>query len=441
MTTPEKRLVVIVKGNQEGIFGRVVQDLSDLPPKKKTNNGMVEIQYSDTRKGWYWPKTLGDGSAHEQAFKDAQASGELCRLKVETSSSDDDSEVSPPAMRPRPRSTRAAQSVEAPAPAAVAPPPYDYDALGADDLRILTVKRVSFKWAQNQSTARYDRTAPAMRELLRDQEKDPTQWAIIAQHQAPAPKYADQTLSTGLSKGALDADTMKNWLRELRDGKAIEAFQIARQEAPLAIKHTLPTLSGTSTTNAFHFRSAIVKRLGRSATANDVKEAFLDAADELEEAWGERKMVPVGLEEVTVEDLRCSLKVLEVPEPTERQLKDEGGEISEERRVELQCNSTFYAFGLVCRNWSRKVALALGEGVADYAKKWADLKQDHHGNIGSIRDVRAAVAARIRKSRRGLHFSEGSRGEIRNHTLPMRTARKRVHRLAVTSSHLMTWGY
>ena len=97
MATPEKKLVVIVKGQQEGIVGRVVQDLSGLPRKKKPkvserNNGMVEIQYSDTRKGWYWPSALRDGSAHEQAFEKAQKRGELYKLKVETSSSDDDAE-------------------------------------------------------------------------------------------------------------------------------------------------------------------------------------------------------------------------------------------------------------------------------------------------------------------------------------------------------------
>ena len=106
----------------------------------------------------------------------------------------------------------------APAPAAVAPPPYDYDALGADDLRNLTVKRMSFKWAQNQSTTTYERTAPALRKLLRDQAADPSQWAIVAQHEGPAPKHVETTMTAMLTKGLLDADTLNKWLRELTDG-------------------------------------------------------------------------------------------------------------------------------------------------------------------------------------------------------------------------------
>ena len=125
MTTWQDKLVVVVAGRQEGIFGRVVQDLSALPRKKKSKDGLIEIQYSapagerQAKTAWYQAGSLGDGSAHEQAFKDAQASGELYRLKGETSSSDDDSEVSPPATQPHPRSTRG----KAPPPKPEDPPP------------------------------------------------------------------------------------------------------------------------------------------------------------------------------------------------------------------------------------------------------------------------------------------------------------------------------
>ena len=97
--------LVTVKHKTRGVeyllFGRVIQDKSGLAKKKRTKNGMVEMQYSDNESGWYWPSSLGDGSAHEQAFNAAQGRGELYRLEVEReesssdeSSSDDDSAAS-----------------------------------------------------------------------------------------------------------------------------------------------------------------------------------------------------------------------------------------------------------------------------------------------------------------------------------------------------------
>ena len=100
----------------------------------------------------------------------------------------------------------------------------------------------------------------------------------------------------------------------------------------------------------------------------------------------------------------------------------------------------YYACAVTLRNWSRDLAVALGvDGVADYAKKAADLKHDHHGGLGCIRDVSAAVATRIRNGRRGLQFREESRSEIRNNTLAMRRARYLFHRLAVTSGDVLGW--
>ena len=154
-------------------------------------------------------------------------------------------------------------------------------------------------------------------------------------------------------------------------------------------------------------------------------------------------MVPDGLVNVTVENLRSRLEATEA-----RAVRRGGnalGELSEERSQELSCHDMYYACSVTLQNWARELALALDDGcIADYAQKAAQLKDDHNRGLGRILDVRTAVAmvaVRIRNNRRGLLFDERSRSEIRNHTLPMRGGRKRVHRTAVTSSHLMTWGY
>ena len=336
------------------------------------------------------------------------------------------------------------QNVEAPAPApaAVAPEPEDLEALKYADLTNLVTAREARKWAATQKKKyEKDTTSPGMRELLRDQAADPSQWAIVAQHQAPAPKYADETVSKSLTKGRLDADTWAKWMEGLTVGPWREEFESPQKDAPFSLLHTFPTLSGTDAAEASIFRGKLVTRLGRPAEPRDVVEALVDEVDKLEVYWVDGEMVPDGLT-VTVDDLRHRLEVLEAPDLSEAQMHSEPRPISAARRKELECNTMFFACGLKCELWSRDLALALGDdGIADYAKKWADLKQDHHGNIGRIVDVRAAVAARIRNNRRGLLFTEGNRSVIRHHTLPMRTARNRVHRTAVTSSHCMTWGY
>ena len=327
----------------------------------------------------------------------------------------------------------------APAPAAVAPEPEDYNALDKDALESLVLKRRSRAWDQNWRTT-YGDTASAMRDLLRDQAADPSQWGLVAQHRAPAPKYADETVSTGLSRGLLDADTIAKYMGELTKRPPAVSFEEPVKQAATAVLRALPTVKDAK--DATRCRCAIVERLARPATSEDVREVFLDATEALAVAWVERKMVPDGLVDVTVEDLQCRLEAIEAPEPTKAQLRAEPKPVPAVRLNELKCNSMYFACGLILENWSRDLALALDDdGIADYAKKAAQLKDDHNGNIGRIVDVRAAVAASIRQRRGSRLGREAVRSEIRNHTLPMRGARKRVHRAAVTSSHLMTWGY
>ena len=333
-----------------------------------------------------------------------------------------------------------AQNVEAPAPApaAVAPEPEDLDALVYADLTNLVTARMARKWAATQNK-KYEnlKTVPGMRELLRDQAADPTQWDLVRKHQAPAPKYVETGVAYSTVRGAQDGDTWAKWMSALTTEPPTKTFESLQKEARIAISRTLPTLKHST---AGGLREALAERLGRPATPNDVKEVFRDAADDLKGAWDEYEMIPDGYEGVTVEDLWRRLEATEARAMRRSNAADRG-ELSEERTKELGCNDMYYACAATSRDWSRDLALALGDRVEDYAKKAAQFKHDHHGNIGCIRDVRAAVLESIRQRRRGLLFTERSRSEIRNHTLPMRRARKTVHRAAVTSSHLMTWGY
>ena len=139
-----------------------------------------------------------------------------------------------------------AQNVEAPAPAAVAPPPEDYGAVGQFDLKNLVTARKSRAWARTQ-TKNYEDSTSGMRELLQDQAADPSQWDLVAKHRAPAPKYDDRTVSVNASRGELDADTTEKWLRELKAGTAIDAFESPSKEASIAILLTLPTMKDAAT--------------------------------------------------------------------------------------------------------------------------------------------------------------------------------------------------
>ena len=312
-----------------------------------------------------------------------------------------------------------AQNVEAPAPAAVELPVETletYKGLSLEQREELIVKRQSKAWATSQERS-YTHTIASMNELLRDQAVAVP--SVVIAHPAPAPKYAVETAPSGSIKSYLDADTLTKWLRELQTGTAIVAFKKPEKEASTAILLTLPTLKHAA--NATQFRGALVKLLERPATANDVKEAFLDAADELGEAWGDYKMVPDGLT-VTVEDLRCRLGELEAPEVSAAQLRGEPAVLSAERRKELECNSMYYACGLVCRNWGRDLALALREDVEDYAKKAAQLKHDRQNYFHWIRNVTAAVAARLRAERR-RDWNSSNRGERHDNVPKVRDAR------------------
>ena len=282
---------------------------------------------------------------------------------------------------------------------------------------------------------KYDRTQMAMAEMLRDQAAAVP--SVLVDHPAPAPRYTGETVSKSLSRGLQDADTMEKWLRELMAGTAIVTFK-SRKDAPQVMVRALPTIKDGAGNNTY--RQAIVKRLGRPAEPTDIVETILDAVDELEGAWAEYEMVrdPDELG-VTVGDLRRRLAELEAPGVSVAQLKSEPAVISAARRKELECISMFNACGVVLQNWSRDLALALGEGVADYAKKAARFKQDHHGGIGLFKDVRAALLAAHKANKRSCLGREKRRSEIRNNTLPMRRARRMFHRLAVTSGDVLGW--
>ena len=315
-----------------------------------------------------------------------------------------------------------AQNVEAPAPApAVAPEPEDYDELGYDALVNLVSKRKSKKWAAKQKKKyEKDNTSPGMRELLRDQAADSTQWDLVTKHRAPAPKYAEGTVSKSLTKGCLDADTVEKWLYDLKDETAIEAFN-SRKEARIVISRTLPTAKNAAR-GPEKFRSSIAERLGRPAEPADIVAALVDAANVLGDAWDAYEMVPDCYEGVTVDDLRHRLEALEAPEVSAAQLKGEPKPVSAERRTELKCMSMFCECGIECQNWSRKLALALGEGVADYAEKAAQLKRDHQNYFDSIRNVTAAVAARLRADRR-RDWNSSNRGTEHDNVPKVRDAR------------------
>jgi len=330
-----------------------------------------------------------------------------------------------------------AQNVEAPAPApaAVAPEPEDLDALVYADLTNLVTARMARKWAATQNK-KYEnlKTVPGMRELLRDQAADPTQWDLVRKHQAPAPKYVETGVAYSTVRGAQDGDTWAKWMSALTTEPPTKTFESLQKEARIAISRTLPTLKHST---AGGLREALAERLGRPATPNDVKEVFRDAADDLKGAWDEYEMIPDGYEGVTVEDLWRRLEATEAR--AMRRAKHELGELSQERQLELRCNDMYYACSGACEDWSRELALALGEGVADYAKKAVRVKQDHHGCIGKIVDARKAIAARIKAGRRSRLGHEVRRSEIRNNTLAMRRARMLCHRLAVTSGGVLGW--
>ena len=115
------RYVVVERGDihVKGLVGIVIEDKRDK--KKGKGKGQVLVKYSaqlpgsarkeGQKQGWYYQSTLIDGSAHEQAYKDAQKAGKLCRLVVEreeseSDSSSDGSSVSCPAPAPAPAAPR-----------------------------------------------------------------------------------------------------------------------------------------------------------------------------------------------------------------------------------------------------------------------------------------------------------------------------------------------
>ena len=120
------------------------------------------------------------------------------------------------------------------------------------------------------------------------------------------------------------------------------------------------------------------------------------------------------------------------------QLRGEPKPVSAQRIKELEWIGMFNACGVTLQNWLRDVTIALGDGVDDYAKKAADLKHDHHGNVGCIRDVRAALLAAKKASRKNV-WTQKYLSEIRNNTLAMRRARMECYRLAVTSGGVLGW--
>ena len=83
------RYVTVESGKIEvlGLVGIVTEDRRGT--KNGKNKGRVQIEYSapagarQVKTAWYYPGSLVDGSAHEQAYKDAKKAGKLYRLKGE----------------------------------------------------------------------------------------------------------------------------------------------------------------------------------------------------------------------------------------------------------------------------------------------------------------------------------------------------------------------
>lgn len=309
------------------------------------------------------------------------------------------------------------QNVEAPAPAAVELPAETletYKGLSKDQRHVLIIERKSKSWATNQRREWSWETA-WLCELLRDQAAaDPS---VVLEHPAPAPKYVETRVAYSRVRGALDTDTVEKWLRGLQAGTAIEVLE-SYDDARIMIRRTLPTLLNTD--KPARLREALAEQLGRPATPDDVRDAFTDKVDELKHAWGEYEMVPAGFDLVTVDDLRHRLEVLEAR--AMRRANNELGQLSEERSMELHCHDMYYTCAATLRNWSRDLAVALGEGVADYAEKLAQLKHNHQNYFHWIRNITPGVAASLR-ARRRTNWSQSRQGAEHDNVPKVRDAR------------------